>query len=388
MKITKLQIKGFKSLKNIEWNPGDLNVIIGPNASGKSNFLRFLELMSKSAKGELGKYIISSGGMQFIAWNNEAKEISFSMKMQTENYSNYQLILQDYWGINGYRIKNEQLITTNSKDKNLSYICLEKNNEEAFFCDENNDVSKESLEKMDENESLLSTYNDFFNVYVSDILEYKQLLKKIKIFHDVDVTEKSQIRQSAVARVDKQVESNGENLVSVLHTHYTNDKKFKKNIDSAMKAAFGKQYESLSFPPAADQRIQLSIQWKNLKRPSSAITLSDGTLRFLFLITVLACPELPSVVAIDEPETGLHPSMLPIIAEFAAEASKRSQIIITTHSAQLLDSFSDKKPTTTVTSLENGETKMTVIQDNELEYWLKEYSMGSLFTSGELENMA
>jgi len=316
-------------LKDVEWYPGDLNIIIGSNASGKSNFLRFLELMSKSAKGELGKHIISLGGMKFIIWNNEANEIYFNVRTQATKYSSYQLELREFWGVNGYRIVNEQLLTADKKDKNLSYTCLEKNDEEAFLCDENMNVSRRSLEKI----------------------------------------------------------PNGENLVSVLHTHYTNDKKFKENIDAAMKAAFGEQYEALSFPPAADQRIQLSIQWKNLKRPSSAISLSDGTLRFLFLITVLACPRLPSIIAIDEPETGLHPGMLPIIAEFAAEAAKRSQIIITTHSAQLLDSFSDKNPTTTVTTLENGETKMSVIQNSELKYWLKEYSMGSLFTSGELEDM-
>ena len=359
IKIKELHIKGFKSLKDVEWYPGDLNVIIGSNASGKSNFLRFLELMSKSAKGELGKHIISLGGMKFIVWNNEANEIYFNVRTQTTKYSSYQLELRESFGTNGYKIVNEQLLTTEKKNKNLSYACLDRNGEDAFLCDENMNVSRRSLEKIPNGESFLSIYNDFLDVCNSAIPDYKKLLKEITIYHDVDVTEKSQIRLSAVARVDKQVESNGENLVSVLHTHYTNDKKFKENIDAAMKASFGEQYEALSFPPAADQRIQLSIQWKNLKRPSSATILSDGTLRFLFLITILVCPELPSVIAIDEPETGLHPGMFPIIAEFAAEAAKRSQIIITTHSAQLLDSFSDKNPTTTVTTLENGETKMS-----------------------------
>ncbi len=388
MKITQLQIKGFKSLKNIEWKPGDLNVIIGSNASGKSNFLRFLELMSMSAKGELEKYIISLGGIDSIVWNNEAEKIHFIIDTQMLSVGNWNYQLSLFFPY-FYQVIYEQLTATDINDKNLPI--LERNfgqSKHAVLYDRNVQKFEIPLNKISFCESLLSLYSDFSLNYNFHMSTFKDFLEEITVYHDVDVTEKSQIRQSAVARVDKQVESNGENLVSVLHTHYTNDNNFKKNIDSAMKAAFGEQYEALSFPPAADHRIQLSIQWKNLKRPSSAITLSDGTLRFLFLITVLACPELPSVIAIDEPETGLHPSMLPIIAEFAAEASKRSQIIITTHSAQLLDSFSDKKPTTTVTSLENGETKMTVIQDNELEYWLKEYSMGSLFTSGELENMA
>src|SRR4051794_34893648 len=82
----------------------------------------------------------------------------------------------------------------------------------------------------------------------------------------------------------------------------------------AMRAAFGNDFEKLVFPPAADQRIHMRIRWRSLKREQSAADLSDGTLRFLFLLAVLANPSPPPVIAIDEPETGLHPSMFPIVA--------------------------------------------------------------------------
>lgn len=104
-----------------------------------------------------------------------------------------------------------------------------------------------------------------------------------------------------------------------------------------MKAAYGDDFEELVFPPAADQRIQLRVRWKSLKREQTAADLSDGTLRFLFLLTVLASPSPAALVAIDEPETGLHPAMLPIVAEYAVDASSRTQVILTTHSPQLLD---------------------------------------------------
>jgi len=94
------------------------------------------------------------------------------------------------------------------------------------------------------------------------------------------------------------------------------------------------------------------------------------------------------VIAIDEPETGLHPAMLPLIAEFAVEASKRAQIIFTTHSPQFLDAFTGVRPTTTVAKWANGETTLHTLDADQLGYWLKEYSLGSLFKSGELEQMA
>jgi len=155
-----------------------------------------------------------------------------------------------------------------------------------------------------------------------------------------------------------------------------------------MRAAFGDDYEKLVFPPAADQRIQLRVRWRSLKREQSAADLSDGTLRFLFLITALATPDPPPVLAIDEPEVGLHPSMLPIIAEFAADAALRSQVVLTTHSPQLLDAFTELKPTTTVMRWENGETVLRNLNGDELDYWLQGYTLGKLFKSGELESMA
>src|SRR5439155_24136912 len=113
----------------------------------------------------------------------------------------------------------------------------------------------------------------------------------------------------------------------------------------------------------------------------------DGTLRFLFLLAVLANPSPPPLIAIDEPETGLHPSMLPIVAEYAKDASNHSQVILTTHSPELLDAFGDIPPTTTVVERHDGETKLRVISGDDLHYWLKQYTLGDLFRSKELEAM-
>ncbi|ETR67225.1 MAG: ATPase-like protein, partial [Candidatus Magnetoglobus multicellularis str. Araruama] len=183
------------------------------------------------------------------------------------------------------------------------------------------------------------------------------------------------------------VDPDGQNLISVLHTLYTGDRTFKNDIDSAMRTAFGDEFEELVFPPASDQRIQMRIRWKSLKREQSAAELSDGTLRFLFLLTIMANPSPPAIIAIDEPETGLHPSMLPLIAEFSVDAALKSQMILTTHSSQLLDAFTDKNPTTTIAQWKNGETILKTLKGKELEYWLNKYTLGALYKSGELEQM-
>ena len=80
MKIKQLNIEGFRSLRKVSWSPGALNVIIGPNGTGKSNLLRFLELISISAQGRLGKYIQSLGGMEPIVWDGVATSIRFALE--------------------------------------------------------------------------------------------------------------------------------------------------------------------------------------------------------------------------------------------------------------------------------------------------------------------
>jgi len=217
--------------------------------------------------------------------------------------------------------------------------------------------------------------------------KFQSWLDSFFVYHDLNTGMDAEIRKAAVASMEKRVDPDGRNLIPVLHTLYTGDRDFKKETDSAMRAAFGGDFEEIIFPPAADQRIQMRIRWKSLKREQSAADLSDGTLRFLFLLAVLGGPSPPPLIAIDEPETGLHPSMLPIIAEYAADAAGRSQVIFTTHSPQFLDAFGESAPEVTVAKWENGETLLRSLKGEELDYWLKEYSMGSLFKSGELEQM-
>ena len=386
MKIKRLDIEGFRSLRKVSWFPGDLNVVIGPNGSGKSNLLQFLELISVSAQGRLGKYIQSLGGMDAIVWDGVAETIKFDIDVINtwSSCDHYELELESsYKASNSYSIKQERL--TNFLNDNRLYLSRSK--KEAFVFENESPIDiREKYLLADE--SLLSFINNPFLPGDSfDIGDFQNNLESVSVYRDLRTDKDALIRQPSLTRLEKRIESDGQNLISVLHTLYTGDRDFKADINSAMKAAFGDDFEELVFPPASDQRIQLRVRWKSLKREQSAADLSDGTLRFLFLLTILASPVPPPLIAIDEPETGLHPSMLPIIAEFAQDAAMRSQVIFTTHSPQFLDAFSEAQPTTTVALWENGETILRTLPQDELEYWLKGYSLGALYRSGTLEQM-
>ncbi len=104
-------------------------------------------------------------------------------------------------------------------------------------------------------------------------------------------------------------------------------------------------------------------------------------------MAALANPSPPPLIAIDEPETGLHPSMLPIVAEYARDAAQRTQVILTTHFPELLDAFGNDPPTTTVVEWKDGQTQLRVLTGDRLDYWLKKYTLGELYRSKELEAM-
>ena len=389
MKILELKIEGFRSLKSVEWKPGDINILIGPNAGGKSNLLQAMEMIAESAKGKLDKFVKEQGGMGSIVWDGKAKSIKVWLdhqfeKVDTNKTLTYRLIF-DRLGDSGtgYIIGSEYLIEEGSNDPLLSRSSLE-----VII----SDFDRTTSDIIDQNQTSLSLFKSS-DLYLSrkheNIAQLQKYISSWNIYSHFDTGPEAKIRQAFITSHDKKVESDGQNFIAVLHTLYEEDREFKQEINSAMKAAFGDDYEELSFPPAAQQRSQLALKWKSLKSPQYSTVLSDGTLRFLYLLTILADPDPPALIAIDEPEAGLHPRMLPIIAEYALEASRRTQVILATHSPEMLSAFGKRQSevTVTVAQWEEGQTKLKTLEGEKLDYWLKEYTLGELFRSGELEDM-
>jgi predicted ATPase len=399
MKILSLEIDGFRSLKHISgWQPGELALLIGPNGSGKSNILRALELLAVSAQGELGELIRSAGGIGPLVWDGAAEAVRFKVAFaptdragdDTLRELTYELHLSPFGKSGEYRIANERLANYRNPDQNKSPQPLEfldRHLSRARVLDRNQHMLSAQEEYVPPLETVLSLAADPFaqNQVLASV---RAQMSAWSVYHDFRTEPDAPIRLPQVTRHEKRVQPDGQNLISVLHTLYTNDRDFEKEINAAMQAAFGADFDKLLFPPAADQRIQLRLRWKSLRREQSAADLSDGTLRFLFLLTVLSSPDPAPLIAIDEPETGLHPSMLPIVAEYARDAAQRTQVILTSHSPPFLDAFGKTPPTTTIVKWNDGQTELKTIAGDELHRWLEEYSLGALHKSGELEAMA
>ncbi len=388
MMIEKLTVEGFRSLKDIIWEPGNLNVVIGPNASGKSNLLGLLEFIAASAQGQLYKYIQRHGGISQLTWDGQMDTMRFVIHYYDANQS---FVYDFRVGVVSvvYNILQERLVPS-PRANDVTYVDapLMDRLKGKYAHVQRHDG--ELLELPEDSISLTETaLSAMAGPFAGDTpaSRARRWFESWRIYHDIDTGPNSEIRKANVARFETQLEQDGQNLIPVLHSLYTENRDFRSNIDLGMRAAYGEEFEELRFPPAADQRVQMRVAWRSLKRATPAADLSDGTLRFLFLLTVLSSPDKPPLIAIDEPETGLHPGMLPIVAEYAVEASQKTQVIFTTHSPQFLDAFRETKPTVTVAKWENGETKLATPDAESLSHWLQEYSLGTLFKTGELENM-
>jgi len=383
MGIERIEIEGFRSLKHVVWEPSNLNVLIGPNGSGKSNVLDALKLLSAAASGSFEELISKWRGFRPLTWNYACGPISCKMA-----YTTPADILPDS-SLSGAHVDYRLVVGSPFEDGD--YVVTEEGLKSAgefeplFFRDIGRETSVEAfLSKESRQPQLAARTKDVKRELL------RQMISHWRIYQSIPVGRPSEIRRSVEARRIDIVDESGIDLVSALHTHYTEKPDFQEAIDDAMRAAFGTDFECLEFSPAEDTRILMRVHWRPLSQLQSATDLSDGIMRFLLLLTVLSAPVLPPVIAIDEPETGLHPSMLPIIAEYAMEASQKTQVILTTHSPEFLDAFSaaDAVPKVTVAFWQDGQTVLKTPRRDVLDHWLKEYTLGRLMTSGELEEIA
>jgi len=403
MVVQQLSVFGFRSLKKVDWHPQRLNLLIGPNGGGKSNLIRCLELISQVAKGQLEKTVSEEGGIIPLLWDHQPGSCGWRLRIdpvdrprdRIRDALTVEFELAQVGGGSGYEIVKDSLGNWHKfeqREEKSPYWIFNRDRRRAYVYDRQQaklvPLEGESSGNPDgyyENESLLSQIADQRNRIPTLT---RRVLQGWNVHHDVHAERGSAMRKPATTQLTRKLEPDGSNLVTVLHTLYEGDRQFRNRIDEGMKAGFGDEYERLAFQPAAAQQIQLAVQWKSSSQPHAGADLSDGTLRFLFLLAVLSHPEPGAVIAIDEPEVGLHPSMLPVVAEYAEEASQRTQVILTSHSPEFLDAFTDLSPHVTLCHWEAGETRLYELEPQMLGRWLHQYRLGHLFTRGDLEALA
>jgi len=380
-KFEHISIKGFRRLQNTELEMRDLVVMIGANGSGKTSFLDVLSLLAASASGNLQNILQLKGGLNEILTRGKAQEleIAVTMKVPEKTLSfralNYALILSPK-GFS-YEIKEETLKRETFKRSvvmkgHVPFKYIESYGLDIkYFSHEDNKLVRPNWEHNPLETSLYQVpkmYREPENL--------RKNLASCTYYGPLDVSEKSPIRLPQAMRPAKLPGAKGENLISCLYDLRESDRDRFEMVENIISAAFP-DFERLNFPPVAAGILSMTWTDKNFSQPIYVHELSEGTLRFLWLVTLLQSQNLTTITLLDEPEVSLHPELLRHLVYLMREASKHTQLIVATHSDRLIKFLEPKE--VLICDLEEGEAKMTWADTLNLDQWLADYSLDQVW---------
>jgi predicted ATPase len=326
-KLDYITIQGFKSIRSVEKLPlRDVNVVIGANGAGKSNFIGAFALLHALREGRLQEYVVKAGGAD--------KVLHFGAKVT------HQLVME---------------------------LCHKTG----------------LLESIDFTASAADELHWSGQTDVEVIL--KNGFDSWRIYHLHDTSDTSPLKKTADLHDNRFLRADGANLPAFLYLlrekHAESYQLIRKTVQRV--APF---FEDFQLEPQMLNPNKIQLEWRHKKSDAyfDVSSLSDGTLRFMALATLFLAPKelRPSILLIDEPELGLHPYAITLLASLIQQASRETQVIAATQSPQLLDHFTPED--VLVVDQVDGASQFTRLDSERLAAWLEDYSLGQLWEKNEL----
>ncbi len=349
-----IEIEGYKSIKELKLELKPINILIGSNGVGKSNFISFFKLLNAIFNQRLQRYILEENADDILYFGRKKTEKLFG-----------------------------KLIFGNGEHNNAYHFTLAQTKDGGLFIEKESSgykVSKDDNNKgynysIDVLESNFSQSDNYRNRYL------RGYLSSVQVFHFHDTTSTSYLRKECDINDNVYLKQDGRNLPAFLHLL---KKKHLKNfirIEQAIQS-IAPYIEKLIVEPSLLNPTEIQLRWvekNDIDSNFSAYQLSDGTLRFIALATLLLQPNPPKTIIIDEPELGLHPFAINKLAGMIQVASSKSQIIIATQSPGLISYFQPEDVIVTDRSESEKQTVFKRLDPKSLEKWLSEYSLGDLW---------
>ena len=352
--VDSIRIRGFKSIRDLEVELRPVNVLIGANGSGKSNFIGAFSFLQEIRSGRLQAYVIQGGGADRVLHYGSAHSSEASIHISFMNQ------------VNQYEIR---LIPT--ADDRLS-----PTNEFVYFWDKNRgyETPYDQYLQGRDGESGISESRLGIAQFVRGHLD------RWRLYHLHDTGFHSPMKKTCDVSDNRFLREDGSNLAAFLYLlsqkHESSYELIRRTVQLA--APF---FDDFIVTPQALNLDKTRLEWRHTGSDAyfDASSLSDGTLRFMALATLLLQPVdlRPSVILLDEPELGLHPYAIAILASLMQKASVDTQIIVATQSPILLDYFEPED--VLVADRVSGETKLRRLDSEELSMWLEDYSLGQLW---------
>ncbi len=376
----RLQVKGFRRLRQIDLPLRPFNVLIGANGVGKTSVLEVIDLLAASADGVLEQTISHSGGISSLVTadgKTETMQLGLHMPVSDEQPIIYQISLASEG--TGFSIIREEL--TQQQDKGLARPFKFINANGAIIEYYEAGARKPARPNW-EYKRLETALSQVPKMYKKPEGFRNILASSTEIYHSLSVSARAPVRLPQSMQPARTPGTDGEDLLSCLYLMRETERDRFEAVEDALRAAFP-TFDRIDLPPAAAGSLTLAWRDRSFVKPIFPHQLSEGTLRFLWLVTLLQSPELPAVTLIDEPEVSLHPEMLQLLAELMREASSRTQLIVATHSDRFVR-FLDPDELVVCDLDEEGGTVVHRASELDLDAWMQNYSLDQLWSMGRL----
>ena len=404
MLIHRLKVSGFLSFGpgGIDLPMEPLNVLIGPNGSGKSNFLEAIALLKAAPRG-ISEPIARMGGVHEWLWKGPAAPDSFTLESMVAyppgGVLRHALTLADRNG--RPEVTSERIEPSKKHADERAALSYYRPPQDEQAASEIPDTKAEATRKEHDDAWTLSFRFDRPRPgaidFASEIQPEQSLLSsaanpnslalwylreqygRIRLYRNWSFGPSAELRRPASAHDPADfLNERGTNLALVLsHLQGEDKKQLVKALQKLFDGIVDVTYS------VAGGTVSLFLEETD-NRTIPATRLSDGTLHYLCLLAILLHPEPPPLVVIEEPELGLHPDLLPTLSDLLLAASERSQLIVTTHSDVLVDALTETPESIVVCEKHAGQTEMRRLDKDDLAKWLKNYTLGHLWSSGQL----
>jgi predicted ATPase len=361
--LNKLAIKGFKSIRSLDdFELTKLNILIGGNGAGKSNFIDFFRLIRAMMElslpnlggSSLKTYIADSGGSDDFLFNGPKVTAQIEAEM--------------HFGDKGYRFK---LFPTSEE----TFLIHDESTYDAKGGGDwrnmgsGHQTSKLMVEKNKKRGKGTA-------VSANAALQIYQAISSWRIYHFHDTNAVAPMRRSEAVEDYEYLRFDAANLAPFLLYLRENQAKTYEQVIEAIRlvAPF---FDDFILKPDSNEKVRLRWRQRGSDYPLKPHHLSDGTIRFICLASALLQPSPPSTFIIDEPELGLHPYAIDILAELIQVTSRKTQLIISTQSPALVDCFQPED--IIVVNRKDGASVFLRLDRNELSSWLEDYSLGDLW---------
>lgn len=364
--LDNITIKGFKSIGSIEnLKLGPINVLIGPNGSGKSNFIGIFSFLHVIRSGNLQDYVMRTGGADKILHFGSKTTDELTIHISFENE------------VNQYKI------TLAATDTDTLY----PSEEFVYYWDKSRYKSPFSDRLEGIWEGLKSTGEAGISKASAQGVEshVRNHLDSWRVYHFHDTSSTSPMRKTADVNDNRYLRSDASNLAAFLY--YLHEKHaVSYNLIRRTVQQVTPFFDDFLLQPLALNNDKIRLEWRHKKSEAyfDASSLSDGSLRFIALATLFLQPESlrPSIILLDEPELGLHPYAIAMLASLVKQASIKTQVILSTQSSLLIDHFQPED--VLVAERVDGQTQFTRLNATRLETWLEDYSLGQLWEKNEI----